>query len=88
MLRQEKKGNCETGSGNWHGREALVSSLEVATEKIKQLENDLATLLDEKHELVAERDLYRCKLHRLNHQLCNVLQAPNMDIDSLILENK
>jgi len=57
----------------------------------KQLEADYHAVLDERVELVAERDAYKCKLHRLNHE-CNVLLNGNasgiIDLDALVMENR
>lgn len=53
---------------------------------------DFRILLDEKEEVVMDRDAYKCKVHRLNHELNvalkgNGTQVNVLDIDSLILEN-
>lgn len=56
-----------------------------------QLEIDLQSVIDEKEELVTERDAYKCKVHRLNHELNVLLKGENhsvIDIDSLIMENR
>lgn len=50
-------------------------------------------MLDEKEEAVTERDAYKCKVHRLNHELNMALKNENaqskvLDIDALVLENK
>jgi hypothetical protein len=52
---------------------------------------DLQTVLDEKEELITERDAYKCKVHRLNHELNAVLKGDNkklVDIDALVMENR
>lgn len=71
--------------------EELVKQLE-ALNKIKtQLEIDLQSVLDEKEELVTERDAYKCKVHRLNHEFSVFLKGDNhavIDLDSLIMENR
>ena len=58
-----------------------------------QLQFDFRSLLDEKEEIITERDVYKCKAHRLNHELNVVLKAnesevQHLDVDALILENK
>lgn len=58
-----------------------------------QLQYDFRALLDEKEEIVTERDAYKCKVHRLNHELNIALkgeeaQTKVLDIDALVLENK
>ena len=54
-----------------------------------QLQTDLETVLDEKHDLETERDAFKCKAHRLNHELLKALSASKpVDIDSLITENR
>lgn len=57
-----------------------------------QMKYDFRILLDEKEEVVMDRDAYKCKVHRLNHELNvalkgNGTQVNVLDIDSLILEN-
>lgn len=57
-------------------------------------------MLDEKEDLITERDAYKCKLHRLNHQLMVALSRNKtnsldkaksgllLDIDALVMENR
>lgn len=74
-----------------HQREELIQQLETLGTKSKELQNDLRSLLDEKEELIVERDAYRCKVHRLNHQLNTVLKGDTnkvIDIDALVMDNK
>jgi hypothetical protein len=55
------------------------------------LGTDLQAVLDEKEELITERDAYKCKVHRLNHELNAVLKGDSkrlIDIDSLVMENR
>jgi chromosome segregation ATPase len=71
----------------------LIAQMEAIKKKNAQLQYDFRSLLDEKEEVVTERDAYKCKAHRLNHELNIVLQgdknqAKFIDIDALILENK
>ena len=57
----------------------------------RQLERDLQTVLDEKEELVTERDVYKTKHERLNTELHYILKGDEnrvVDIDALIMENK
>ena len=59
--------------------------------KYTQLQSDLQVLLDEKEELITERDAYKCKVHRLNHELNALLKGDVnkvIDIDALIMDNK
>jgi hypothetical protein len=52
---------------------------------------DLQAVLDEKEELVTERDAYKCKVHRLNHELNILLKGDSkrlIDIDALVMENR
>jgi ElaB/YqjD/DUF883 family membrane-anchored ribosome-binding protein len=56
-----------------------------------QLGTDLQAVLDEKEELVTERDAYKCKVHRLNHELNALLKGDKkrlVDIDALVMENR
>ncbi|CAK1585364.1 unnamed protein product [Parnassius mnemosyne] len=81
--------------------EQLVQNLERIQKKYQQLKLDYRTTLDEKEELVADRDYYKSKVHRLNHQISYVLSnkiksqqdsedppKPIIDIDALVTENK
>lgn len=56
-----------------------------------QLAFDFKAIIDEKEELTNERDAYKCKAHRLNHELLIALEAkdihPKVMIDSSMLRN-
>lgn len=66
----------------------------------RQIQLDYRATLDEKEELVADRDYYKNKVKRLNHQMSYVLNnrvrpesednapKPVVDIDALVTENK
>ncbi|XP_063221313.1 coiled-coil domain-containing protein 149 [Bacillus rossius redtenbacheri] len=74
-----------------HQREELVQQLETINLKCSQMEADLQAVLDEKEELVTERDGYKCKAHRLNHQLHTLLRGDStraLDVDALVMENR
>lgn len=48
------------------------------------------SLLDEKEDLVQERDSYKCKVHRLNHSMSALLKCDGyktIDLDWLLAEN-
>ncbi|CAO1411911.1 unnamed protein product [Diamesa tonsa] len=71
----------------------LIAQLEHLKKKNAHLQYDFRSLLDEKEEIVTERDVFKCKAHRLNHELNVVLKGDDsqikvMDIDALVLENK
>jgi hypothetical protein len=67
----------------------LIDQLEGLKKKNAQLQFDFRSLLDEKEEIVTERDAFKCKAHRLNHELSVTLKgSETIDIDALILENK
>lgn len=71
----------------------LIAQLESLKKQIAQLKYDLKAVLDEKEEVVTERDAYKCKAHRLNFELNTALkndgpEAKLLDLDALILENK
>jgi Uncharacterized coiled-coil protein (DUF2353) len=74
----------------WNEEKAkLIDQLENLKKKNAQLQFDFRSLLDEKEEIVTERDAFKCKAHRLNHELSAILKGNEaIDIDSLILENK
>ncbi|KAF7406213.1 hypothetical protein HZH68_005582 [Vespula germanica] len=72
-----------------HQKEEMIEQLEKLNIKCSQLQIDLQTVLDEKHELEIERDAFKCKAHRLNHELSKALNASKpMDVDALINENR
>ncbi|XP_020287136.1 coiled-coil domain-containing protein 149 [Pseudomyrmex gracilis] len=72
-----------------HQREEMIEQLEKLNLKCSQLQTDLQTVLDEKHELEMERDAFKCKAHRLNHELSKALSASKpVDLDALINENR
>lgn len=67
----------------------LIDQLEGLKKKNAQLQFDFRSLLDEKEEIVNERDVFKCKVHRLNHELSSAMKGNgSIDFDSLILENK
>lgn len=67
----------------------LIDQLEGLKKKNAQLQFDFRSLLDEKEEIVTERDAFAHKSHRLNHELSAIMQGnEKIDFDSLILENK
>lgn len=74
----------------WHEEKSkLIDQLEGLKKKNAQLQFDFRSLLDEKEEIVNERDVFKCKVHRLTHELNVALKGEgSIDIDSLILENK
>uniref|UniRef100_A0A1B6GJD2 Coiled-coil domain-containing protein 149 n=1 Tax=Cuerna arida TaxID=1464854 RepID=A0A1B6GJD2_9HEMI len=74
-----------------HNREELVEQLEGMSSRVCQLEADLRGVLDEKQELITERESYLCKLARLNHQLNVLLKSDTsrlIDIDAIVMDNK
>lgn len=42
-----------------------------------QIKYDFRMLIDEKEDIIMERDAYKCKVHRLNHELNNALRGNN-----------
>ncbi|XP_049872241.1 coiled-coil domain-containing protein 149 [Pectinophora gossypiella] len=82
--------------------EQLVQELEKIHKKYQQIQLDYRATLDEKEELVADRDYYKSKVQRLNHQISYILSnrmkpqqdsdtnppKPIVDIDALVTENK
>ncbi|XP_011176514.2 coiled-coil domain-containing protein 149-B isoform X1 [Zeugodacus cucurbitae] len=74
-------------------RSNFICHLENLKKKNLQLAFDLKNLIDEKEDIISERDAYKCKAHRLNHALLNALKANTahpklLDIDGILLENK
>lgn len=87
----QQRGGGDGGTIPAHQREELVQQLEGMSAQCIQLQSDMQALLDEKEELVMQRDAYKCKIHRMNHQLGVLLHAnPSQlfDIDALVTENK
>jgi len=57
----------------------------------QQLERDLQQVMDQKEELVTERDVYQLKYDRLNKELHFILKGDErrvLDVDALIMENR
>lgn len=79
---------------SWKAERAnFIASLESLKKKNAQLAFDLKALLDEKEEAITERESYKCKAHRLNHELMLALKVNEshkniVDIDALVVENK
>ena len=62
----------------------MVRRLEGLQIKYDCLKRDLQSLLDEKVDLVQERDAYKCKVHRLNHSMTALLKSDGyktLDVD-------
>ncbi|KAL0830544.1 hypothetical protein ABMA28_002702 [Loxostege sticticalis] len=83
--------------------EQLVQELEKIQKKYQQLQLDYRATLDEKEELISDRDYYKNKMQRLNQQISYILSnrvkaqpnereldppKPIVDIDALVTENK
>lgn len=92
---QPSTSNClDKEEEQWkHEKADFICHLENLKKKNAQLAFDLKAILDEKEEAVTERDAYKCKAHRLNHELLLALKANEshprlIDIDSIVLENK
>ena len=72
-----------------HQREEMIEQLEKLNVKCMQLKFDLQSVIDEKQELEMERDAFKCKAHRLNHELSKALSASKpVDVDALVNENR
>ncbi|XP_022212596.2 coiled-coil domain-containing protein 149 isoform X2 [Drosophila obscura] len=74
-------------------RANFICHLENLKKRNAQLAFDFKSIIDEKEELITERDAYKCKAHRLNHELFVALRAKKthpklLDIDGVLLENK
>lgn len=68
-----------------------MEQLEQMSGRVSQLESDLRGVLDEKEELITERESYRAKVFRLNHQINTLLKCDSarlIDLDALIMDNK
>uniref|UniRef100_A0A8D8M021 Coiled-coil domain-containing protein 149-B n=1 Tax=Cacopsylla melanoneura TaxID=428564 RepID=A0A8D8M021_9HEMI len=67
-----------------------LEQLEHLNRKYLQLEQDLQILLDEKQDLIKQRDIYYDKMQRLNIQIKNLLNISNqnVDFDAIVMENK
>ena len=75
--KNERNGEIETTKRNnaVARNEAIVKRLEKLQIKYDDLKRDLQSLLDEKVDLVQERDAYKCKVHRLNHSMAALLKS-------------
>lgn len=102
LIAQNTKNESSKQNGTHHDdrleewnleKSKLIAQLETLKKQIAQLKYDLKGVLDEKEEVVTERDAYKCKAHRLNFELNTALkndgpEAKILDLDALILENK
>lgn len=88
--KSKDKNSVEEQQKMWNEEKSkLIDQLEGLKKKSAQQQFDFRSLLDEKEELVTERDAFAHKSHRLNHELSAAINGnDNIDIDSLILENK
>ena len=68
--------------------EQFVRRLESLQIKYDFLKRDLQSLLDEKVDLVHERDAYKCKVHRLNHSMAALLKSGKLNLISRIFVKK
>ncbi len=69
----------------------MVRRMEALQSKCAATRQDLQSLLDEKEDLVQERDAYKCKVHRLNFAMAALLKSDgykSVDLDWLISENR
>lgn len=82
--------NTEETMKAWNeDKSKMIDQLEGLKKKNAQLQFDFRSLLDEKEDIVNERDVFKCKAHRLNHELNVAMKGDGaIDIDGLILENK
>ncbi|XP_077444167.1 coiled-coil domain-containing protein 149-like isoform X2 [Stigmatopora argus] len=74
-----------------HEREDLVQRLERAGHQMEVMEDNIKALVDELHDVKAERDGYRDKAERLNVELNQVLGNRGsriVDLDALCMENR
>lgn len=79
---------------SWNNEKSnFIAQLECLKKQNAQLKYDIKSVLDEKEEIITERDAYKCKSHRLNYELNVALkndgpEAKLLDLDALVLENK
>ena len=72
---KEKKQHPEPNEKQNIIDEDIVKRLEALQIKYECLKRDLQSLLDEKVDLIQERDAYKCKVHRLNHSMAALLKS-------------
>ena len=75
--KNEEKNKLENGSNEENNvlNSEIVLRLEGLQMKYDCLKRDLQSLLDEKVDLIQERDAYKCKVHRLNHSMSALLKS-------------
>ena len=75
--KNEEKNKTENGSNEENNvlNSEIVLRLEGLQMKYDCLKRDLQSLLDEKVDLIQERDAYKCKVHRLNHSMSALLKS-------------
>ncbi|XP_052741106.1 coiled-coil domain-containing protein 149 [Bicyclus anynana] len=93
----ENKKSCQTSRNDY---EQLIQELEKVKKKYQQIQLDYRATIDDKEELVSDRDYYKNKVQRLNHQISFILTnrtksqtendtpKPIVDIDAVLTENK
>ena len=90
-IADEKSRQKSSNSDNEKKKIELISRMETLQVKYSGLRHDLRSLLDEREDLVQERDAYKCKVHRLNHAMSALLKSEGfktVDLDWLIAENR
>ncbi|CAB3385010.1 Hypothetical predicted protein [Cloeon dipterum] len=95
ILKSAPLNNKQSGVFPAHQKEEMVQQMEAMHIKSVQLRQDLQSMLDEKEELIVQRDTLRGKVHRLNYELKQALLRKGsssssnniIDIDSLVAEN-
>ncbi|GAB6033098.1 hypothetical protein CHUAL_012711 [Chamberlinius hualienensis] len=97
ILAKQNSETTDDGGSNWSRsfapseRELLVKQLETLKTKYMLLEKDLQTVLDEKEELITERDSHKNKVDRLNLELNFALKGDEkriIDVDAILMENR
>ncbi|CAG9562751.1 unnamed protein product [Danaus chrysippus] len=96
IVLEEHNGNKKTCTAfSKTDYEILVQDLEKVQKKYQQIQLDYRTTLDEKEELVSDRDYYKNKVQRLISQIFNnsvktdnEKSTPFVDVDALLTENK
>ena len=92
--RREEVGTATTRGGGGGQKEEMgkmVRRLEALQAKCAATRQDLQSMLDEKEDLVQERDAYKCKAHRLNFAMAALLKSDgykSIDMDWIMAENR
>jgi len=88
---ENETGNKNSSDNKRESREILIAKMEEIQLKHNSLKHDLQRLLDEKEDIVREKEEMNLKIHRMSFQLKQLVAHDKLDLldlDHIISENK